>query len=84
MDWRGQPSNFSSDSIDTYLKEPLISTSKVNNAGGVLQYWEKVATTHLHLAQMALDFLTAPGELCLILPVMNLFTHFVVSVVCQC
>jgi len=39
-----------------------VSIHEVNNAGGVLQYWEKLVATRPHLARMALDFLSAPGE----------------------
>ena len=39
-----------------------MSSWDIENAGGVLQYWEKQATTRPHLARMALDFLTAPGK----------------------
>ena len=39
-----------------------MSSQDIENAGGVLQYWEKQATTRPHLARMALDFLTAPGK----------------------
>jgi len=49
------------DSIDAYLTEPLVPTHEINNAGGVLQYWERHLATRPHLARMALDFLTAPG-----------------------
>lgn len=43
--------------------EPLVSTHEISGTGGVLQYWEKLMATRPHLARMALDFLTAPGEL---------------------
>jgi hypothetical protein len=51
------------DSVDAYLMEPPISTHEINNAGGVLQYWENLRATRPHLVNMALDFLTAPGKL---------------------
>lgn len=51
------------DSIEAYLIEPPVPAHEINNAGGVLQYWEKLAATRPHLARMALDFLTAPGKL---------------------
>ena len=51
------------DSIEAYLAEPPVPVHEINNAGGVLQYWEKLAATRPHLACMALDFLTAPGKL---------------------
>ena len=54
---------YSFDSIDTYLNEPPVNPQVIENAGGVLLYWEKLAVTRPHLARMALDFLTAPGKL---------------------
>jgi hypothetical protein len=53
---------YSFDSINTYLNEPPVNPQVIQNAGGVLLYWEKLAATRPHLARMALDFLTAPGK----------------------
>jgi len=39
-----------------------VSPYEINNAGGILQYWERLAKTRPRLARMALDFLTAPGR----------------------
>ena len=55
-------SNYVYDSIDAYLTEPPVPPHEINNAGGILQYWEKHAVVRPHLSRMALDYLTAPGE----------------------
>jgi len=49
------------DSIEAYLNSPRVSKTELNAAGGVLQYWENARATRPRLAQMALDFLSAPG-----------------------
>ena len=43
------------DHIETYLKEAIVA------AGGYLSYWSKVLTARSRLAQMALDYVSAPG-----------------------
>ena len=81
LNQQGQPSSgHNPDSIDVYLKELLVSEREVNHAGGVLQYWENLATTHPHLARMALDFLSAPGKLNAWAPI--LFAYLCVSIIC--
>ena len=49
------------DSIEAYLDSPRVSKTELNAAGGVLQYWVNARATRPRLAQMALDFLSAPG-----------------------
>ena len=49
------------DSIEAYLDSPPIAKPEVKATGGVLKYWESCRTTRHRLAQMALDFLSAPG-----------------------
>jgi hypothetical protein len=49
------------DSMDAYLNMPCMSRTEIQAAGGVLQYWENARATRPRLAQMALDFLSAPG-----------------------
>ncbi|OJA11691.1 hypothetical protein AZE42_09249, partial [Rhizopogon vesiculosus] len=49
------------DSIEAYLDSPRVSKAELNAAGGVLKYWENARATRPRLAQMALDFLSAPG-----------------------
>ena len=44
----------SHDTIQVYLDSPLVPDEEIKAAGGVLKYWE--------LAQMVLDFLSAPGQ----------------------
>jgi hypothetical protein len=50
------------DSIEAYLDSLPIPKSEVKAAGGVLKYWENRRDTRPQLAQMALDFLSAPGS----------------------
>lgn len=54
-------SDFPPDSIEAYLSSPCVATSDIEEAGGVLSYWEKALKTRPRLARMALDFLSAPG-----------------------
>src|SRR6267154_5423820 len=52
------------DSIEAYpvaLDSLRVSKTELNAAGGVLQYWENAHATRPRLAQMVLDFLSAPG-----------------------
>jgi hypothetical protein len=49
------------DSIEAYLTAPQVSTEDVQQAGGLLNYWEQARKSRPRLARMALDFLTAPG-----------------------
>ena len=51
------------DSLDAYLGSLPIPKSEIKAAGpgGVLKYWENTRMTHPRLAQMALDFLSAPS-----------------------
>jgi hypothetical protein len=50
------------DTIETYLSDAQVSKSDVDQAGGVLGYWEQACASRPNLAWMALDFLSAPGE----------------------
>jgi len=49
------------DPLDAYLDSACMSKAQLANIGGVLKYWEHARTTQPRLAQMALDFLSAPG-----------------------
>lgn len=51
-----------SDHMDLYLQGDTVDQSVIEDAGGVLCYWEQELKTRPQLAQMALDFLSAPGE----------------------
>ena len=48
--------------MDLYLQGDVVHQSVIDDAGGVLCYWEQELKTRPQLAQMALDFLSAPGE----------------------
>lgn len=50
------------DSMDAYLNTPCISRTEILAAGGILHYWENARATRPRLAQMALDFLSAPAS----------------------
>jgi len=48
--------------MDLYLQGDVVDQSVINDAGSVLCYWEQELKTRPQLAQMALDFLSTPGE----------------------
>ncbi|KAK7047943.1 hypothetical protein VNI00_006271 [Paramarasmius palmivorus] len=50
------------DELEAYLSAPPVSKKEIKGAGGVLKWWESMRTTRPRLAQMALDFLTAPAS----------------------
>lgn len=50
------------DSIEAYLEASCVPRAEIAAAGGVLQYWENARATRPRLAQMALDFLSAPAS----------------------
>ncbi|KAF8749401.1 hypothetical protein RHS01_10069 [Rhizoctonia solani] len=52
-----------STALSIYLASPLVSKAKVNQQGGLLQFWESKVTTGLALGQLALNILTAPSSL---------------------
>ena len=52
----------SHDTIQAYLDSPLVPDEEIKAAGGVLKYWELARATRPRVAQMALDFLSAPGQ----------------------
>jgi hypothetical protein len=51
------------DTIDGYLEGPVISDENLKQAGGVLKYWEQALPSRPRVARMALDFLSAPGNI---------------------
>jgi len=57
----GPSSTLSHDSIELYLTTPCVSETEILTAGGVLKYWDHMHATRPRLAQMALDYLSAPG-----------------------
>ncbi|KAJ7897729.1 hypothetical protein B0H13DRAFT_2337786 [Mycena leptocephala] len=63
------------DSIEAYLATPLMQESDLTLSeaeggyrAGLLLYWEKALSTRPRLAQMALDYLSAPGNIFCIHP----------------
>ena len=51
----------SDDHITVYLQEPPISSSLIKASGGYLKYWNDARSRQPLLAQMGLDFCSAPG-----------------------
>ena len=52
------------DHISTYLKDPLIPTSTIKEAGGYMLYWHHASSIRPNIARMASDFCSAPGTSC--------------------
>ncbi|EJD36354.1 hypothetical protein AURDEDRAFT_174551 [Auricularia subglabra TFB-10046 SS5] len=50
------------DTLDAYLEAPVVPVEVIDAAGGLLAYWESQRAKRPRLAQMALDFLTAPAS----------------------
>ncbi|CAE7168274.1 unnamed protein product [Rhizoctonia solani] len=50
------------DTIEAYLDSPTMPSSLIQHAGGVLGYWSAELTNRPRVAQMALDYLTAPAS----------------------
>ena len=56
-------STLSHDSIEAYLNAPnIVSHAEILSAGGILKYWHHMRATQPRLAQMALDYLSAPAS----------------------
>ena len=51
------------DQLDFYLADKIVPAAVIDSAGGILCYWEQRLSTQPQLAQMALDFLSAPGQI---------------------
>jgi hypothetical protein len=49
------------DHIETYLNEPTPTKESITAAGGYLNYWTAALKTRPTVAQMALDYISAPG-----------------------
>lgn len=60
------------DHMDLYLQGDVVDQSVIDDAGGVLCYWEQELKIRPQLARMALDFLSAPGEVVFI----GYYSHF--------
>ena len=54
------------DQLDFYLANKTVPSTVIDDAGGILRYWEQQLETQPQLAQMALDFLSAPGQASLV------------------
>jgi hypothetical protein len=50
------------DSIATYLADPVIKSSVIKEAGGIMKYWNRATEHRPRVAKMGLDFCSAPGE----------------------
>jgi len=50
------------DNILAYLKEPLVSTAAIKEAGGYVSYWNTASTSRVRVSRMGTDFCSAPGE----------------------
>ena len=48
--------------ISTYLTDPVIKSSAVKEAGGVMKYWDRATQHRPQVAKMGLDFCSAPGD----------------------
>ncbi|EJD41569.1 hypothetical protein AURDEDRAFT_127071 [Auricularia subglabra TFB-10046 SS5] len=49
------------DTIEAYLDSPTVDYNAVKSYGGLMQYWEAQRKVTPRVAQMALDFLSAPA-----------------------
>ncbi|KAF9441873.1 hypothetical protein P691DRAFT_851402, partial [Macrolepiota fuliginosa MF-IS2] len=49
------------DHIQTYLKEPIIPTNVIQDAGGYMKWWHTAANNQPTVAKVALDYCSAPG-----------------------
>lgn len=59
-----QQKKYPYDDIETYLTEPVLPQNAIIAAGGYLSYWTTASKkVRPFLAQMALDFISAPGKL---------------------
>ena len=50
------------DTISTYLTHPVIKSSAVKEAGGVMKYWDQATQHRPQVSKMGLDFCSAPGH----------------------
>jgi hypothetical protein len=58
-----EPDNSSDpDTIATYLADPIIKSSAVKEAGGVMKYWNRAKEHRRCISKMGLDFCSAPGK----------------------
>ena len=58
-----EPDNSSDpNTIATYLADPIIKSSAVKEAGGVMKYWNLAKEHRTCISKMGLDFCSAPGK----------------------
>jgi hypothetical protein len=50
------------DTISTYLTDPVIKSSAVKEAGGVMKYWEQATQHRFWVSKMGQDFCSALGD----------------------
>jgi hypothetical protein len=48
------------DTIDGYLAEPIVNNNEIEQAGGILGYWEQALSTRPRVARYAFDNISAP------------------------
>jgi hypothetical protein len=54
--------NQNTDTILTYLADPVIKSSAIKEAGGYMKHWNRATEHQLHVEKMGLDFCSAPGQ----------------------
>ncbi|KAF8239996.1 hypothetical protein L208DRAFT_1235128 [Tricholoma matsutake] len=54
--------NQNTDTILTYLADPVIKSSAVKEAGGYMKYWNQATEHQPRVGKMGLDFYSAPGQ----------------------
>lgn len=55
-------SNQNTDTILTYLADPVIKSSAIKEAGGYMKYWNRATEHRPRVGKMGLDFCSAPGQ----------------------
>ncbi|KAF8240458.1 hypothetical protein L208DRAFT_1233299 [Tricholoma matsutake] len=54
--------NQNTNTILTYLVDPVIKSSAIKEAGGYMKYWNRATEHHRRVGKMGLDFCSAPGQ----------------------
>ena len=54
--------NQNTDTILTYLADPVIKSSAIKEAGGYMKYWNRATEHRPRVGKMGLDFCLAPGQ----------------------
>ena len=50
------------DDINTYLKEPPLTTQLITDAGGYMEFWHQASVSRPSVARMGSDLCSAPGK----------------------